>query len=247
VLSAALAAGAVVCFRYAPADKVADRADKDASKLARTEAGAATPAPKQPRTVPPIGSRSSGPARSPSGPGLTSPGISLVAAPNADGTFEVAETVIFRAPRRSVELRSPEIRYGGAPFAGQTPTADLVQVTASGQPVLAGPVHGTKRVQLPMATDRIELRYRLAGATVRSIPSITGRALGLLSPLTATNDRALPVRLEVTGPAIRNLICPRLAPSRQQCAGSAGELGVAPLLTARTAVVIVQYNLPKPS
>jgi hypothetical protein len=98
-----------------------------------------------------------------------------------------------------------------------------------------------------MATRRIELRYILAGATVRSIPSVTGRALGLLSPLAATSDRTLPVRIEVVGPSVRNLICPRLAPNRQQCAGTGANLGVAPRLPAATAVVVVQYNLPKPS
>lgn len=247
MLSLALTAGAVFCFQYAPVDKVADHPGKAAGKLSKPEA-AAVPSDSVPSaTTQPPATRLPGGTADPTGPGITSPGINMVATPHADGTFEVSETVIFREPRLTMDLTSPEIRYGGTNFAKVSPTADLVQVTAAGQPVLAGPIQGTQQVELPEATDRVELRYLLTDATVRSIPSVVGRALGLLSPLTATNDATLPVRLEVGGPSVRNLICPRLPPARRQCAASAGELGVAPRLPAKDAVVIVQYNLPKPS
>jgi hypothetical protein len=249
VLSVALTAGAIMCLRYAPVDNVADHATKGAGRVERTEAGASTPTPSEPTPSEPNGTRPPGSTRSGTGPGLTSPGINLVTTPNADGTFEVSESVYFRKPRSTVSLAAPSAKSGGPPFAHKSPRADLVQISAQNQPVLLpGPVYAYARtVQLQEAVNRIELRYILAGATVRSIPSVTGRALGLLSPLTATSDRTLPVRIEVVGPSVWNLVCPRLGKNRQKCAGTGANLGVAPQLTGATAVVVVQYNLPKPS
>lgn len=242
VLSAALVAAAIACLRYAPDDNIADHANKGAGRLERTEAGAPTPAPSTPTpTQRPT-------ARTATGPGITSPGIRLVAMPNTDGTFEVSESVFFRSPRSTVNLAAPSSKWGGPTFVRKAPRADMVQLSAQDQPVLAGAVSVyAKPVKLRMATNKIELRYVLAGATVRSIPSVAGRALGLLAPLAATTDRTLPVRIEVVGPSVRNLICPRRAPNVQQCAGTGANLGVAPLMSAALAVVIVQYDLPKPS
>jgi hypothetical protein len=243
LLSVALIAAAIACLRYAPDDNVADRADKSSGRLERTQTGAPTPTPSEPTaTQPPA------PAESGTGPGVTSPGIRLVATPNTDGTFEVSESVFFRKPRTTVSLAAPSSKSGGPTFVRNAPRADMVQLSAQNQPVLAGPVNGyAKPVKLPMATSRIELRYVLAGATVRSMPSVAGRALGLLAPLAAATDRTLPVRIEVGGPSVRNLICPRRAPNLRQCAGAGANLGVAPLMSAAIAFVIVQYDLPKPS
>ncbi len=238
VLPVALVAAAIACLRYAPDDNVADHANKDAGRLERPEAGPQNPAPSTPTTSP----------RTATGPGVTSPGIRLVAKPNTDGTFEVSESVVFRSPRSTVNLAAPSAKSGGPTFVRKAPRADMVQLSAQGQPALAGAVNVyAKPVKLRMATNRIELRYVLAGATVRSIPSVAGRALGLLAPLAATTDRTLPVRIEVVGPSVRNLICPRRPPNVRQCAGTGANLGVAPLMSAALAVVIVQYDLPKPS
>lgn len=241
-MTAALTAGAIAAFGYAPADG----ASEHAVKAPRTEAAATpTPGPSDPTPTAPNGTRLPGTSSPTTGPGLTAPGINLVATPNSDGSFEVSETVYFRTPRTKVTLAAPSISAGGMTFTGRKPRADLVQLTSGGQPVLAGPVTSAKTVSLPMATDRIELRYLLMGASVRSIPSVTGRALGLISPLAASNDRGLPVRMEIAGPSVRNLICPKQAMSQRQCAGK-GEVGVPPRMSAANAVVIVQYNLPKP-
>ena len=239
VLSVALVAAAIACLRYAPHDNVAN---KDDGRLERTEAGAQTPAPSTPTPTP------TPRAAAATGSGVSSPGIRLVAMPNTDGTFEVSESVFFRGPRSTVNLAAPSARWGGPTFARKAPRADMVQLSAQGQPVLAGAVSVyAKPVKLRTATNKIELRYVLAGATVRSIPSVAGRALGLLAPLAATTDRTLPVRIEIVGPSVRNLICPRRAPNVQQCAGTGANLGIAPLMSAAIAIVIVQYDLPKPS
>lgn len=250
-MTAALTAGAIAALGHAPVDGASEHAAKSAGRVERTEA-APTPTPAQsdpndPTPTAPNGTRLPGTSNPTTGPGLTAPGINLVATPNSDGSFEVSETVYFRSPRTKVTLIAPNIKAGGMTFAGRRPRADLVQLSSEGQPVLAGPV-GTaaKTVTLPMATTRIELRYLLVGASVRSIPSVSGRALGLISPLAASNDRGLPVRLEIAGPSVRNLICPKQTMANQQCAGKA-EVGVPPTMSAANAVVIVQYDLPKPS
>ncbi len=87
----------------------------------------------------------------------------------------VSETVYFRTPRTKVTLAAPSIKAGGTTFARSRPRADLVQLSSEGQPEVAGPVGTTARsFSLRMATNRIELRYLLVGASVRSIPSVSG-------------------------------------------------------------------------
>ena len=167
-----------------------------------------------------------------------------------DGSFEVSETTIFAAPRSDVILSPPRPSDGGAPFAAAAPVAEQVQLTAGGQPVAVGAdgrLTRTEQILLPAEVTRIELRYQLTGATMRSIPSVTGRALALLSPLTSAADQTLPAALTIRGPSVRNLICPLLPPAKRQCAPTAGQPGVLPRMVARNAVVIVQLDLPKPA
>ena len=247
-MTAALTAGAIAAVGYGPADGASEHAAKSAGRVERTEA-APTPTvgPNDPTPTAPNGTRLPRTSNPTTGPGLTGPGINLVATPNPDGSFEVSETVFFRSPRTSVTLAAPNIAAAAQTFAGKRPRADLVQLSSAGQPVLTGPVSSmAKTIKLPMATSRIELRYLLTNASVRSIPSVTGRALGLISPLAAATDRDLPTRLEIAGPTIRNLICPKQVMANRQCAGKA-EVGVPPRMAAGNAVVVVQYNLPKPS
>ena len=249
MVTAALTAGAVAAIGYAPVDGASEHAAKSAGRVERTEAAPTpSPAPNDPTPTAPNGTRLPGTSNPTTGPGLTAPGINLVAVPNPDGSFEVSETVFFRTPRTKVTLAAPGIGPGGTTFRGRKPRADLVQLSTESQPVrVTGPVSTAgQTLTLPMATTRIELRYVLMGASVRSIPSVSGRALGLISPLTASTDRALPVRLEIAGPTVRNLSCPKQTLANRQCAGKA-EVGVPPRMSAANAVVIVQYNLPKPS
>jgi hypothetical protein len=187
---------------------------------------------------------STAPGRTP--PAARLPGIRLVATPQPDGSFEVAETVVFAAPRAGVLLAAPKASYGGKSFAGTVPRATQVRATADGRPLSVTGTIGSKGYRIPHAVSRLVLRYHLTGVTVRSTPSVAGRALALVVPLTARTDPKLAAWLTIRGTGVRNLTCPLLGARRQQCAPARGEPGVLPKLSARNAVVIVQLDLPTP-
>jgi hypothetical protein len=241
LMSSALLGAAVVTYKVAPEEKAAAPAEQSRPAVTATKPQRPTQSATQPTTKPTTKGNV---------PGITAIGIHLIATPRVDGSFEVSETTIFAAPRSDVILSPPRPTDGGAPFAAATPVAEQVQLTAGGQPVAvgaAGRLTRTEQILLPAEVTRIELRYQLTGATVRSIPSVTGRALALLSPLTSVADQTLPAALTIRGPSVRNLICPLLPPAKRQCAPTTGQPGVLPRLVARNAVVIVQLDLPKPA
>jgi hypothetical protein len=103
------------------------------------------------------------------------------------------------------------------------------------------------RLDLGLPSRRIELRYQLAGATVRSMPSKPGRALAGLAPLTSGYSPRLPVNIAVPGFSVHNLQCPSLQLERQPCAtGSPPHLRVNYSLPRKDATIIVQLDLPRP-
>jgi hypothetical protein len=172
----------------------------------------------------------------------------LVATPRSDGSFDVVETITVRIATGQLVLSPPIAArtetYFSA-FKASTPRAEGVVVLADGDPVPLQPAAvGTRRVIVfDTPAHRIQLRYRLTGATIRSTPSKPGRALGLIAPLTADLDGSLPTRLTV-GRA-RNLFCPLLEPAEQRCAGQFGRgLTAQPGLTAADATVLAQIDLP---
>lgn len=242
LVSSALVGAAFVTYRHAP-DQTADQL-----RPAITAIKPATTPSRPP--VRPAPTSTVLPTSRGKLPGLTAVGIRMVATPRPDGAFEVSETTIFATPRSDVLLGPPRVSQGGAPLRSAVPVAVDVQLSAAGQPVAVG-VDGrltrAETVRLPAEVSQIELRYQLTGSTVRSIPSVTGRALALLTPLTAGAGQALPVALTIRGPSVRNLICPLLAPAKRQCAPISGPPGVLPRMVARHAVVIAQLDLPKPT
>ncbi len=247
LLSSALVGAAFITYRYAPEQKFSSTADQPHAAVT-----AAKP-PTTPTAPPPVRPAPTSkvlPTAKGKLPGITAIGIHLIATPRPDGTFEVSETTIFATPRSDFLLSPPMASQGGAPLRSAAPVAEDVQLAAAGQPVAVG-VDGrlaeVETVRLPAEVSQIELRYRLSGSTVRSIPSVTGRALALLTPLTAVADQALPVAITIRGPSVRNLICPMLAPDKRQCAPTTGPPGVLPRMVARNAVVIAQLDLPKPT
>jgi hypothetical protein len=191
------------------------------------------------------------PGRSASGPGITSTGIHVVAAARADGTFDVAETAVFGRTRNRLRLAPPRSADGGAIFSTARPKAEMVQVTINGQPLSlkTGRVEELLDLVLPAPASKVELRYHLTGATVRSIPSVAGRGLAMLAPLTAPTDETLPTTLSIGGgPMVRNITCPRLPPARRLCGAGGGSRMQPPAgLVAGDAVFVVQLDLPKPS
>jgi hypothetical protein len=219
-----------------------------AQKQTRRPAGTV---PSATMSTPVDGPRSPAPGRSASGPGITSTGIHVVAAARADGTLDVAETIVFGRTRNRLRLAPPRAADGGAAFSAAQPKAEMVQVTVDGQPLplMSGEVDRLRDILLPTPASKVELRYHLTGAMVRSIPSVAGRGLVILAPLTAPTDATLPTNLSIGGgPTVRNVTCTRLAPARRLCAtGSLSQMQPLSGLAAGDATFVVQLDLPKPS
>jgi hypothetical protein len=112
--------------------------------------------------------------------------------------------------------------------------------------MLRAEVAARRVVLLRSPAVQIELRYRLTGTIIRSVPSLPGRALGIAAPLTAHVDGSLPTTL--TFARARNLLCPLLAPARLLCATAQRTGMTAPLgLAAEDTTIVVQLDLPRPT
>ena len=245
-----LLGGAVAFYRAAPgfpsSPKPATTTRSAATSRVITPSGTISASTATP------GSRSTNPPSTgsvPDGPGTTTAGIYLVATPFADGTFDVSELVLLDQPITTLELRRPPVSMAGADFRVLSPIAIQVQATADGQPVMVpnARIEGLTSLPLTASATRFELRYRLMGATVRTMRSVPGRALGALLPVTTSVPDDLPVVIAASGPAVLNLTCPKLRLSQQACSIQAqGELRAGRALPWRQAVVMVQLNLPRP-
>jgi len=171
-----------------------------------------------------------------------------MASPLRDGSFDVVEMVLLPAPVDSVRLGPPEVTMAGDYFAKLEPAASEVQMSAGDQPVIVpkGRVDSRLDIAFVEPAKRMELRYKLNGVTVRSIPSRAGRALAAITPLAAGSPN-LRVVMIISGRSVLNIQCPmRRGINAQACA--AGHL---PNLRARgelprsRAVIVVQFDLPR--
>jgi hypothetical protein len=185
-----------------------------------------------------------------SGPGLTEPGVHVVAQAGADGGLEVLEQV--RLPTTATSLAIALPRASASGVAAATPTISGFQAQAGGQVVtdtLASPLpDGGDRLELPAPATEITMRYRLEGGAERSQPAPVGRALVLLPPVTAAEASlsGLPVVVEVVGGSVRNLVCPDLAAAEQLCGRQQGSRWTTPSIPLGRSVVIAQVDLPPP-
>lgn len=207
------------------------------------------PTPGRPSTFTPTAHQPTPGRGQPYGPGTTETGIYLAATLSASGAFAVSETILLDQPITVVILRPPHIRLAGTDFAPRRPIAKNVSLTTGSDSVVlpASDVSQATRVALPRPTRRLELRYQLTGVTVRSNPSVAGRALAALGPVSAGYPAQLPVAMRVTGGHVRNLQCPRLPPSDQSCAaGEPGRLRLARPLPWHEAIIVIQLDLPRP-
>lgn len=180
------------------------------------------------------------------GPGITEPGILLTASPASDGSFDVSELVLLPESQAELSLRPPPISQAGNEFRSSSPVATAVQVTAGDQPVVLPSDTLRAAVTLPLGSSekRFELRYRLAGVTIRSIPSKAGRALAAIGPLTGRVAPDLPVAVSVVGIGVRNLDCRQLSLGQRACAtGELPDLRVNRMLPWTRSVVVVQLDL----
>jgi hypothetical protein len=249
---------AVVFYRVAPGfptaaapspTVTAGSAGPSATQPTRTgSTKVATPSQAPPQSLVPQQSESTT-NRSPMVPGANSVGIYLSAVPAADGSFDVAESVILQEPINTLQLRMPPISEGGSTFRTMQPRATAVQVSVGGQPVAVpgGQITGDVSLQLAAPTNKLRLRYRLTGVSVRTVGSVPGRALGALGPIVAGVPPDLPVAITVRGRTVLNLRCPHLSIGQEACsARSDGRLRVKRILPWRQSLIVVQFNLPRP-
>lgn len=249
ILTLILCVTAVGFYTSAPDVLTAGVTSPPSSSPVSSSSGTSDPAPSTPASPDgsPSTTESSGATSLPSGPGVSEPGILLVAQPQSDGRLDVSEMVMLDEPTTELDLRPPRVSRAGDSFADLEPTASQVQVSADGQVVSLPDAEITERTRVDVAaTRRFELRYTLSDVTVRSIPSSAGRALAVLAPLTQV-DGSLPVSVAVVGDAVRNLQCPLLSAELQACAaGDLPRLTVDPPIPADDALILVQLDLPRP-
>ena len=244
ILVAGLCVSAVTFYRDAELPRSAP------SVAGSTPSAAAAPS-ASPWPNPPHPTPTTAPARTtlPKGPGTTEPGILLMATPLHDGSFDVAEIVLLHTPTSSIWIGPSKLALAGRAFAKAKPVASQIQVSAGDQPVLVpgGRVNQRTNLALAVPAKRIELRYNLRGITVRSIPSRAGRALAAISPLVEGVPKTLPVALRISGSTVINIGCPVLRLREQACsAGRPPSLRVNRKLPWRNAVIVVQFDLPRP-
>ncbi len=243
ILVAGLCVSAVTFYRDAELPRSAPSVAGSAPVATAVHTPAASPSPQPPATTAPAKTKL------PKGPGTTEPGILLMASPLRDGSFEIAEIVLLSAPTSSIRLGPPRLTLAGSRFARAQPVASQVQVSAGTQPVLVpgGRVMQRTDLALNAPAGQIELRYNLSGVTLRSTPSRAGRALAALSPLVGGVPDDLPVVLMVSGSTVLNIECPVLPLRERACSiGRPPHLRAKPKLPWRSAVIVVQFDLPRP-
>jgi hypothetical protein len=221
--------------------------------VAVTESAEPAPTPISPPLSPTPSATRTTPVKPPkglpAGPGTTEPGILLMAAPDADGRFTITELVRLPEPVIALALRPLDSRAAGRGLRGAKPIATDIELTADEQPVKLSRnrVSRPQAVTLDAPTAVFELHYVLRRVTVRTPNSTPGRALGVIGPLVAGVPGDLPVDVVVIGRSVRNLGCPSSEMVRRPCAaGQLPRLTVNRSLPHRTAVVIVQLDLPRP-
>jgi hypothetical protein len=251
ILVAGLCVSAVTFYRDAELPRSAPAAASNTSSGTASTPTVGTPSasPSSATSPKPIPTAAPVKTKLPKGPGTTEPGILLMASPLRDGSFDVAEIVLLATPSSSIWLGPPRVVLAGDRFAKAKPVASQVQMSAGNQPVVVPGGRINQRTQLAPAapTKKIELRYNLRGITIRSIPSPAGRALSVISPLVDGVPKTLPVALRISGNTVLNIGCPALRLREQACsAGRPPQLRVNKKLPWRSAVIVVQFDLPRP-
>jgi len=180
------------------------------------------------------------------GPGVTQPGILLMASPATDGSFDVLERVRLPSPIGVLTLRPAPIVRAGQQFASASAAATQVEVSAGDQSVDFSGATVDAGVELPVERgEQFELKYRLTGVTIRSAPSPAGRALAAIGPLTGGVADDFPVLIVVSGGTVLGLSCPLLPLSQQSCGSRvAPAQSIERELPWSLALATVQFNVP---
>lgn len=245
---------------YAALPNAADLHGRATGAPTVTVAGLSAPTP--PATPPatpsatPSATRSATPSAIPStpaprgatGPGLTEPGVRISTTTTAAGTLQVSEQVLLGTAIGRLDLAPPDLTAAGDEFSGGFPRVTQLRLTAGGQPVTLSfsSLTAPRTIVLGLPVDTYELRYVLAGATVRSTPSTSGRALAALAPVSRSLPPPSPVVVVTRGDAVRNLSCPLLTGDEVACSdGVRGAMKVRAPLAVRSALVLLQLDLPR--
>jgi hypothetical protein len=184
------------------------------------------------------------------GPGLTEPGIHVLAQTAADGSLEVLERIKLSAPVSGFSVALPQATGSGV--AGATPSITGFQAQANGGIVTDMPVSplppGGDRLDFPGPASDISMRYRIEGGADRSQPAPVGRVLIVLPPITAADPQLGDpgVVVEVVGGNIRNLVCPKLPVSDQLCGRQNGPVWSTTTIPLSRSLVVAQLDLPQP-
>ncbi|MBW8172655.1 hypothetical protein K0651_06270 [Ornithinimicrobium sp. Arc0846-15] len=182
------------------------------------------------------------------GPGVSEPGLLLIAAPLPDGTWDVSEQVMLAKPTTSLTLAPADISRAGSQFGFARPEATSVQVSVGEQPVVIPEARVIEQVSADIpSTTRFEISYRLDGATVTTVPSTARRGIGAIMPVTSGLDPDLPVVVMVVGETVLSLSCPELSLSERNCGTAAGDeaMILAEPLPFGAAVVAAQIDIPR--
>jgi hypothetical protein len=184
------------------------------------------------------------------GPGLTEPGVYVIAEPDATGALEVVERVRTAAPVRVLSIALPQSSAPGT--AGARPSVSGFQADAGGLVVtdtLNAPLTTAgEQLELPAPATEITMRYRLSGAADRSQPAPAGRVLVVLPPLTQPDPGVgdPPVVVEVSGGTVRNLVCSDLPAAEQLCGRQRGRVWSTTSIPLSRSTVVAQLDLPNP-
>jgi hypothetical protein len=250
LVAVALAVCAVVAARRPEVVRVPEPSG------AATSAPAAAPAATTPDTAGPSAATTpdtAGPSAASlatAGPGLTEPGIHVLAQTAADGSLEVLERIKLSAPASGLSVALPQATGSGV--AGANPSIAGFQAQANGGIVTDMPVSplppGGDRLDFPGPATDISMRYRLEGGADRSQPAPVGRVLIVLPPITAADPQLgdLGVVVEVVGGNIRNLVCPKLPVSDQLCGRQNGPVWSTTTIPLSRSLVVAQVDLPQP-
>jgi hypothetical protein len=139
----------------------------------------------------------------------------MAAAVQSPTTIEVVEVV--RWPDGGPATIELELSEEAAAAGRLTISPDLavesLQVSVDGSPVIPAPRAGSSNawvVRPPSgaAPTLMEVRYLVDGAIVRSVPSRPGRALAVITPISAKANGDLPVAIAISATGVLNVYCP---------------------------------------
>lgn len=177
------------------------------------------------------------------GPGVTAPGVRMVARPGPDvATVEVEETVFFPAEVDEVSLAllpaDDSLEGVGAPTV-------LGLQAASEDGIVPMPKTTFKAGDGPQLVDfdgrKLTLRYTLANVVGRTPNSLPGRSLAAVQPLTANQLAGVDVVYYFYGD-VTNIQCPDQPAARRMCGlQQRGRWSTVPV-TAAHSRALVQFD-----